>query len=50
MATERRSSCPFRKQAQVDDHLSKAWRMLEREGFIEISPGINGTLADGQLR
>jgi uncharacterized protein (TIGR02391 family) len=43
MATERGSSYPFHKKAQIDDHLNKAWRLLEREGFIEASPGINGT-------
>jgi uncharacterized protein (TIGR02391 family) len=43
MATERGSSYPFHKKAQIDGHLNKAWRLLEREGFIEASPGINGT-------
>jgi uncharacterized protein (TIGR02391 family) len=62
MATERGSSYPFHKKSQIDDHLNKAWRLLEREGFIEASPGINGTngwktftdadlaIADGQDR
>lgn len=43
MATERRSSYPFHKKQQVDEHLNRAWRQLEREGFVEASPGINGT-------
>ncbi|MGY3533165.1 MULTISPECIES: TIGR02391 family protein [Bradyrhizobium] len=43
MAAERGSNYPFFKKAQIDEHLNKAWRLLEREGFIESSPGINGT-------
>jgi uncharacterized protein (TIGR02391 family) len=42
MATERGSSYPFHKKQQIDEHLNRAWRLLEREGFIEASPGING--------
>ncbi len=33
---------PGHKQTQVDAVLSKAWNWLEREGFIEPSPGVNG--------
>jgi uncharacterized protein (TIGR02391 family) len=43
MATERGSNYPFHKKQVIDEHLNRAWRLLEREGFIEASPGINGT-------
>jgi hypothetical protein len=33
---------PGHKQAHVDAVLSKAWNWLERDGFIEPSPGMNG--------
>lgn len=33
---------PGHKKGQVDLHLSKAWNWLEREGFLEPSPDING--------
>ena len=33
---------PVHKQPQVNEHLNKAWRLLEREGYIEPAPGING--------
>lgn len=33
---------PGHKQAQIDAVLSKVWNWLEREAFIEPSPGING--------
>jgi uncharacterized protein (TIGR02391 family) len=34
---------PFHKKQAVDQHFNSAWRWLEREGYIEPSPGINGT-------
>jgi uncharacterized protein (TIGR02391 family) len=33
---------PFSKKTEVDAHLSRAWRWLERKGYIEPSPGMNG--------
>jgi uncharacterized protein (TIGR02391 family) len=33
---------PGHRQAQVDAVLSKTWNWLEREGYIEPSPGMNG--------
>ncbi len=33
---------PSHKKAQVDLLLSRAWNWLERSGYIEPSPGING--------
>jgi uncharacterized protein (TIGR02391 family) len=33
---------PFYKKGQVEQLINSAWRLLEREGFIEPSPGING--------
>jgi uncharacterized protein (TIGR02391 family) len=42
MATERGTSYPFHKKPQVDALLNRAWRQLERDGFIEPSPGMNG--------
>jgi hypothetical protein len=35
MATERRSHYSFHKKQVIDEHLNRAWRLLEREGFIE---------------
>ncbi len=43
MTSERRSAYPFHKKQQVDEHLNRAWRLLEREGYIEAAPGLNGT-------
>src|ERR1700759_2055655 len=36
------SAYPMHRQAQVDAILSKAWNWLERKGYIEPSPGMNG--------
>jgi uncharacterized protein (TIGR02391 family) len=33
---------PFSKTTAVDAHLHRVWRWLERKGFIEPSPGMNG--------
>ena len=33
---------PGHKQQQVESLLSRVWNRLEREGFIEPSPGLNG--------
>jgi hypothetical protein len=32
----------FHEKQAVDQHINSAWRWLEREGYIEPSPGING--------
>ena len=42
MTLEYQSGYPYHKQQQVNDHLNKAWRLLEREGYIEPAPGMNG--------
>ena len=42
MATERGTSYPSHKKPQVDALLNRAWRQLERDGFIEPSPSMNG--------
>jgi uncharacterized protein (TIGR02391 family) len=42
MTVEYESGYPFHKKRQVDDHLNKAWRLLEREGYIEPASGMNG--------
>lgn len=42
MAREYQSGYPYHKQQQVDAHLNRAWRFLEREGYIERAPGLNG--------
>jgi uncharacterized protein (TIGR02391 family) len=33
---------PGHKRAEVDTRLARAWNWIERKGFIEPSPGING--------
>jgi uncharacterized protein (TIGR02391 family) len=43
MTAERDLNYPYHKKPQVDAHLNRAWRLLEREGYIEASPGMNGT-------
>lgn len=42
IALEYQSGYPNHRQPQVDAHLNKAWRFLEREGYIERPPGVNG--------
>jgi len=42
LAATKDNGYPFHKKAQVDAVLSKAWNWLDREGFIEPSPGMNG--------
>ena len=42
MTLDYQSGYPFHKQPQVNEHLNKAWRLLEREGYIEPAPGMNG--------
>ncbi len=41
-AAYRDNGYPPHKKPQVDDHLSRTWNWLERKGFIEPAPGING--------
>jgi hypothetical protein len=48
MTLEYQSGYPFHKQSQCNDHLNKAWRLLEREGYIEPAPGINGNKGSEQ--
>ncbi|MGY4461516.1 TIGR02391 family protein [Bradyrhizobium sp. LB13.1] len=33
---------PFHKKAAIDQLVGRTWNMLEREGFIEPTPGMNG--------
>jgi uncharacterized protein (TIGR02391 family) len=42
MAATRDIGYPGHKKAQVEALLSRAWNWLERSGYIEPSPGING--------
>lgn len=42
MTAYRDSGYPPHKKPQIDAHLGRAWNWLERKGFIEPSPGING--------
>lgn len=42
MTVEYQSGYPFHKQDQVNEHLNKAYRLLEREGYFEPSPGTHG--------
>lgn len=42
MAATRDNGYPFHKKAQVDTLLNRAWNWLERNGYIEPAPGING--------
>ncbi len=38
----RDSGYPPHKKPQVDAHLGRAWNLLDRDGFIEPAPGMNG--------
>lgn len=42
MAATRDSGYPGHKKAQVDVLLGRAWNWIERSGYIEPAPGING--------
>jgi len=47
MTLEYRSGYPFHKQAQVNSHLNKAWRLLEREGISSLRLGLMAAMAGG---
>ena len=42
MAAYRDTGYSPQKKPQIDDHLSRAWKWLERYNLIEPSPGMNG--------
>lgn len=42
MTASRDDGYPPHKKPKVDVHLSQAWNYLERNGFIEPAPGMNG--------
>jgi uncharacterized protein (TIGR02391 family) len=35
---------PGWKKAEVERHLARAWNWIERKGFVEASPGMNGQI------
>jgi uncharacterized protein (TIGR02391 family) len=42
MAATRDIGYPFYKKQQVEQHLNATWNWLERQGFMEPAPGMNG--------